>query len=83
MRAMTDPPKRPRPPRPSMNARSAEGAFVTAVARRRSNQLKSRTFASGSPLTLAKGPELEGQADLQWAHSTSYFYPERTYSAAS
>src|SRR5471032_2980243 len=30
-----------------MNVRSAEGAFVTAIARRRSNQLRSRTSASG------------------------------------
>ena len=30
MRAMTDPPKRPRPAKTVMNVRSAEGAFVIA-----------------------------------------------------
>jgi hypothetical protein len=53
VRAMTDPPKRPRPAKTVMNVRSAEGAVVTAIARRRSNQLRSRTSASGTKRQFA------------------------------
>jgi len=50
---MTDPPKRQRATKTVMNVRSAEGAFVTAIARQRSNQLRSRT---SDPVTKRTDP---------------------------
>jgi hypothetical protein len=67
VRAMTDPPKRPRPAKTVMNVRSAEGAFVTAIARRRSNLLRSRTSASGTFRTCGSGRYMSvigGKADV-------------------
>ena len=66
MRAMTDPHKRPKQAKTVMNVRSAEGAFVTAIARRRSNQLRSRTSARGTKRTSSDvrlESALRGKAD--------------------